>query len=92
MERYQLAKIVEWAGNFRSRKRVQKLIFMLQAAGCPLNADYDLHHYGPYSQDVALLTGQMVSQRLLEERKEAHPYGEQYSYILSEDARRQISA
>src|SRR5262249_28733541 len=59
---------------------------------CPLKADYDLHHYGPYSQDVALLTGQMVSQRLLEETKEARPYGEQYSYALSEDARRQLSA
>jgi uncharacterized protein len=92
MERYQLAKIIEWTGTFRSRKRMQKLVFMLQAAGCPLDADYDLHHYGPYSQDVALLTGQMVGQRLLEEAKEARPYGEQYSYTLLEDARRQVSA
>jgi uncharacterized protein YwgA len=91
MERYQLARIVEWVGTFRSRKRMQKLVFMLQAAGCPLDADYDLHHYGPYSQDVALLTGQMVGQRLMEETKEAHSYGEQYSYTLSDDARRQIS-
>jgi hypothetical protein len=33
MERYQLAKIIEWAGTFQSRKRMQKLVFMLQAAG-----------------------------------------------------------
>ena len=45
MNRYQLAKIVQWAGTLRSRKRMQKMIFLLKAAGCPLDADYDLHHY-----------------------------------------------
>lgn len=90
MTRYQLAKIVEWAGTFQSRKRMQKLIFLLQASGCPLDVDYDLHHYGPYSQDVAMLTDQMVGANLLTETKEARPYGEQYSYALTEGARRQI--
>ena len=92
MNRYQLAKIVQWAGTLRSRKRMQKMIFLLKAAGCPLDADYDLHHYGPYSQDVARLTDEMVREKLLCETTEAHPYGEQYSYVLSDEASRQISA
>jgi uncharacterized protein len=91
MNRYQLARIVQWAGKFHSRKRMQKLIFMLQAAGCPLDAEYDLHHYGPYSHDVARLTGELVSEKLLDETSELHPYGEQYSYALSDDAREQLS-
>jgi uncharacterized protein YwgA len=91
MTRYQLGKIVEWAGTFHSRKRMQKLVFLLQAAGCPLDADYDLHHYGPYSQDVARLTDEMVREDLLEERIDAHSYGEQYSYTLSDESRRQIA-
>jgi uncharacterized protein len=90
MTRYQLAKLVGWAGTFHSRKRMQKLVFLLQAAGCPLDADYDLHHYGPYSQDVARLTDEMVREKLLEERIEVHPYGEQYSYTLPEASRRQV--
>jgi len=90
MNRYQLAKIVRWAGTFRSRKRMQKLIFLLQAAGCPLDVEYDLHHYGPYSQDVAQLTDELVREKLLGETAEPHPYGQQYSYVLSEDASRQI--
>jgi uncharacterized protein YwgA len=90
MTRYQLAKLVEWAGMFQSRKRMQKVVFLLQAAGCPLDADYDLHQYGPYSQDLARLTDEMVRERLLEERIETHPYGEQYSYTLPEASRRQI--
>ena len=91
MTRYQLGKIVEWAGTFHSRKRMQKLVFLLQAAGCPLDADYELHHYGPYSQDVARLTDGMVREGLLEERMETHPYGEQYSYRLSAESIRQIA-
>jgi uncharacterized protein len=90
MNRYQLAKIVQWMGTFRSRKRMQKLIFMLQPAGCSLDAEYELHHYGPYSQDVARLTGELVSEKLLDETSESHPYGEQYSYTLSENASQQI--
>ncbi len=73
-------------------ERMQKMIFLLKAAGCPLDADYDLHHYGPYSQDVARLTDEMVREKLLCETTEARPYGEQYSYVLSDEASRQISA
>jgi uncharacterized protein len=91
MNRYQLAKIVQWMGTFRSRKRMQKLIFMLQAAGCQLDVEYELHHYGPYSQDVARLTGELVSVKILDESSESHSYGEQYSYTLSKDAYQQIA-
>jgi uncharacterized protein YwgA len=91
MNRYQLAKIVEWAGTLRSRKRMQKMVFLLQAAGCPLDVAYDLHYYGPYSQDVARLTDEMVREKLLVETTETRPFGEQYSYALTDGAIRQIS-
>jgi uncharacterized protein YwgA len=51
MTRYQLAKLVEWAGTLRTRKRLQKVVFMLQAAGCPFDDGFGLHHFGPYSSD-----------------------------------------
>jgi uncharacterized protein len=91
MNRYQLAKIVDWAGTFRSRKRMQKLIFMLQAGGCPLDAEYELHPYGPYSDDVARLTGELVCEGLLVETSEPHLGGELFSYTLSAEASRQIA-
>jgi len=69
MHRYQLAKIVDWAGKLRSRKRMQKPIFLLQAAGYPLDADYDFHKYGPYSRDVARLTDEFTREGLLEEEE-----------------------
>jgi len=86
MTRYQLAKLVEWAGTLNSRKRLQKAVFLLQASGCPFDAEYTLHHYGPYSQEVARLSDEMVQVGLLEETSEPNQVGVQYSYALTENA------
>ena len=91
MNRYQLAKIIDWAGTLRSRKRMQKLIFLLQAAGCPLDADYDFHKYGPYSQDVARLTDELTREGLLEEEVQRHRFGEHYCYSLSQKTKQQMT-
>jgi HD superfamily phosphohydrolase/uncharacterized protein YwgA len=90
MSRYQLAKIVDWAGTLHSRKRLQKLVYLLQAAGCPLEAEYALHHYGPYSQDVAQLTDEMVRLNWLDEAAESNSFGVQYSYQLPETTRQKL--
>lgn len=83
MTKYQLVKLVALAGTLTSRKRVQKVVHLLQAAGCPLAAEYDLHFYGPYSAHVASLLNELVSRNLLQETCTAHAGGEQYSYTLS---------
>jgi uncharacterized protein YwgA len=90
MNRYQLAKLVSWAGQLQARKRLQKVVYMLQAAGCPFDADYILHHYGPYSEGLARLTDEMVRNTLLEEKPHDMPMGKQYSYQVSEAAQKEI--
>ncbi len=91
MTRYQLAKLVEWAGTLRSRKRLQKVVYLLQAAGCPLGADFFLHFYGPYSEDVARLADEMVREHLLEETTTgAGPY-EQYNYQITANTLAQMA-
>ncbi len=92
MNRYQLAKIVEWAGTLDTRKRMQKVVYLLQVEGCPLEAEYTLHHYGPYSQDVARLTDEMVQAHLLVETAGLTQVGQRYSYSIDEDAKRTIAA
>jgi uncharacterized protein len=87
MNRYQLAKILDWAGTLETRKRMQKVVYLLQVAGCPLGADYTLHHYGPYSQEVARLADEMVQAGLFTESASANAVGQQFSYRLSESAR-----
>ena len=92
MTRYHLAKLVNWAGVLKSRKRLQKVVFLLQAGGCPFGVDFFLHFYGPYSEDVARLADEMVRENLLLETSEGQAGYERYNYSLSEETSRQLSA
>lgn len=84
MNRFQLAKLIDWAETLESRKRMQKVVFMMQAAGCPLQVDFYLHRYGPYASEVASLTDQLVRDGILDETETTNTYGNsQYKYQLS---------
>jgi uncharacterized protein YwgA len=56
---------------------------LLQAAGCPLNADFFLHRFGPYSQEVAQLTDELVADGVLIELKSENAAGHQFGYRLT---------
>lgn len=86
MDNYQLAKLVQWAGTLHTRKKMQKLVFLLQSAGCPFGADFFLHHYGPYSTDLARLTDSLVNNNLLNEQPTENMAGKQYEYTLPPDS------
>ncbi|MGP1345956.1 MAG: hypothetical protein ACTS3F_04710 [Phycisphaerales bacterium] len=92
MEKLQLALLTQWAeeaglGGLRGRKRMQKVIYFLQQVGCPIGAEYTLHHYGPYSRCVANITDEMVAEGLLLERGGG---GGQYEYELDAKTRSMI--
>jgi uncharacterized protein YwgA len=92
MNAYQLAKIVHWAGTVKSRKRLQKVVYLLQAAGCPLGEEFTLHHFGPYSHGVAALVDEMVAAGLLVEQEASNPRGRQFDYRLTPRAADQLRA
>ena len=91
MKKYQLAKLVEWADVLRTRKRLQKVVYLLQVKGCPFEADFTLHFYGPYSQEVAQLCDQMTVQGLLRESSGCNKVGQQYDYALADVTRQQLT-
>jgi uncharacterized protein YwgA len=90
MTRYQLVKLVSWAGTLHTHKRLQKVVFLLQAAGCPLEADFFLDVIGPYSEDVARLSDELVRQGLLEETSTGDLVDLVFSYRLSEQGRERM--
>ncbi len=92
MDRYQLAKLVEWAGTLRTRKRMQKVVYLLQAAGCPFDAGFMLHHYGPYSFEVAMLADEMLAAGLFDEEEEGNYVGRAFNYQLSEKGHKWLKA
>ena len=91
MTHYQLAKIVQIVGTLDSRKRLQKMVYLLQSAGCPLEADFCLHLYGPYSQDIANLTDELVTGNLLEETCSHNPVGHKYTYSIPKNSEASLS-
>ncbi|MBI1311119.1 hypothetical protein GC176_07405 [bacterium] len=84
MNRLQLATLISWAGErgIEGRKRLQKVVFFLQQAGCPLDCQYTLHYYGPYSRDVADACDEMVTARLVTETGGPQSGGA-YAYTLA---------
>jgi uncharacterized protein YwgA len=91
MTRLQLAKLIQWAGTFRSRKRMQKVCFLLQTSGCPLEMEYHLDSIGPYSEDLARLTDEMTRIGLLQEEAEGHKFHQRFNYWLTRKAAKQLA-
>ena len=75
MKDYWLAKLISSVTEVDSRKRLQKSIYLLQHAGCPLQFSYILHYYGPYSFELAALIDQLHGAGIIEERPESTGYG-----------------
>ena len=84
MNRHQLATLLSWSGEqgFSGRKRLQKVVFFLQQAGCDLQCQYTLHFFGPYSRDVADTCDEMVAAGLVEETGGPKKGSMQYAYKL----------
>tara|TARA_R110000744_G_C19348268_1_gene560162 strand:- start:1598 stop:2125 length:528 start_codon:yes stop_codon:yes gene_type:complete len=86
MNKYSLMKIVETAGQegFRGRKRLQKVVFFAQRDGLPVDADFGLHRYGPYSHDLSQACSELTSLGLIEETTSKSATGiVEYGYELT---------
>ena len=67
MKDYWLAKLISSVREVDSRKRLQKSIYLLQQAGCPLRLSYILRYYGPYSFELAGLIDQLKGADIIDE-------------------------
>ena len=75
MKDYWLAKLISSVTEVDSRKRLQKSIYLLQQAGCPLQFSYILHYYGPYSFELAGLVDQLKGADIIDESPEQTGFG-----------------
>ncbi len=88
MKDYWLAKLIDSVERVDSRKRLQKTIYLLQLAGCPLKCDYLLHYYGPYSFELAGLIDQLKGANIIQETEEQLGTGVQrYKSVITEKGR-----
>jgi len=66
-QEYYLLKLIVSEGEIRGRKRLQKLFYLLQYIGCPIEYRFIMHYYGPYSPDLALQVDSLVEKGLIQE-------------------------
>ena len=67
------------------RKRLQKTAHLLKVSGVQVGADFKIHHYGPFSADIADKIDELVFLGVIEESQEpVGIYGtSQYVYRMS---------
>lgn len=94
MNRLQFATLLSWAGEngLEGRKRLQKVVYLLQEAGCPLDCRYTLHYFGPYSRDVADRCDEMVAGGLVEESTSSQSGVTKYTYSLKPETRASLES
>lgn len=79
-----LMKVLRELGQVAGRKKLQKIVFISQKAGMPMDEDFDYYLYGPYSESLSNKLGELSALGLLVEEKMHLSSGyQQYSYTLS---------
>jgi len=94
MNTYFLVKLVSSVAQVDSRMRLQKCLYLLQVAGCELEAEYCLHYYGPYSHDVAGSVDKLSSIGALGALKETatpNSAGIRYSYEITDTGKKLLA-
>ena len=66
--------LIKEAGEIRTRKRVQKLVYLLQQRGAPFNEHFGLNYYGPYSNELQIELDQLQEANLIDQKFEEGSY------------------
>jgi uncharacterized protein len=84
LDDYRLLKMIDAADGIDGRKRLQKLIYLLQIEGFATEDGFFLHYYGPYSSDLAARIDDLSRRDKLLEQTEP------YRYTVQPEARTQL--
>ncbi|MBU5267952.1 YwgA family protein [Virgibacillus proomii] len=67
------------------RKKLQKMIYILQKCNIPFEEKYAFHFYGPYSEELTLRVEELCNLGFIKEAKEEKSNYYQYHYTITED-------
>ena len=94
MEKFRwLAAIVAAHPEYKvvGRIRLQKTVKLLQRLGAPLDYDYMIHFYGPYSEGVQTDIGLLERLELIEEKEKLSRSGMRYFVLQATDAAKPLA-
>ena len=67
------------------RKKLQKMIYIMQASGYPFQEKYQFHIYGPYSEELTLRMEELCNLGFIDEEKEDMSHYVQYIYEITDE-------
>lgn len=73
------------AHDVTGRKKLQKMIYILQKCNVPFGEKFQFHFYGPYSEELTLRIEELCNLHLLEEIKEDKGNYYRYNYTITAD-------
>lgn len=82
------AKLMQFfsqAKEVTGRKKLQKMVYILQSFGVPFEEKFQFHFYGPYSEELSLRIEELCNLGFLNEEKEVKSNYFQYHYTLTND-------
>lgn len=85
------AKVMQFislAGEVTGRKKLQKMIFIAKKMNFPFAEKFELHMYGPYSEELTLRVEELCEMGFLEEQCMNKGSYLQYTYQVSDEGAR----
>ena len=79
-EHAKIVQFVSLANEVNGRKKMQKMIYILKKMNFPFAEKYELHMYGPYSEELTLRVEELCEMGFLAERFEDKGSYKQYCY------------
>ncbi|PAV31397.1 hypothetical protein CIL05_01710 [Virgibacillus profundi] len=80
------AKLMQFfsvANEVTGRKKLQKMIYILQKQDIPFEEKYQFHFYGPYSEELTLRVEELCNLGFIDEMKEEKSSYYQYHYTIT---------
>ncbi|WP_432363587.1 YwgA family protein [Sporosarcina sp. UB5] len=84
-EHARIVQFIAIAGEARGRKKLQKMIYIAQKMDFPFAEKYELHMYGPYSEELTLRVEELCEMGFLSESCVDKGSYVQYSYNVTEE-------
>lgn len=76
------------ANEVTGRKKLQKMIYILQKCKVPFEEKYQFHFYGPYSEELTLRMEELCNLGFINEVKEDKSNYYQYNYAITDNGQK----
>lgn len=80
-----LVHFIHVANGITGRKKLQKMIYVLQKCHVPFKEKFQFHFYGPYSEELTLRIEELCNLQLIEEEREDKGNYYRYNYKITTD-------